>query len=252
MREIRSSSNTGKGVAVKADQQNKCADDDVLYGAFCADLRDGFAGKTAPADVVERMTRRVSLKEETATASNAAAGKRAGQKSAFVVTAVGVAACLALLTCFVPLRLPSANADVVVNECRSIPRDAMAFTGYYQVGDSVRVQFEANFEWREPGVSSVTYSVTADGASVWLADETFSRGSGTMEGDGKQATAYYSYTENGSAFARCLITVDLGLAGEVERSHIEQAARDALAGVEVNASAQLDSGEKKDASCEIL
>ena len=86
MHGIKSSSNTGKGVAVKADQKNKCADDDVLYGAFCADLRDGFVGKTAPADVVERMTRRASLKEETATASNAAAGKRAGKKSAFSVT----------------------------------------------------------------------------------------------------------------------------------------------------------------------
>ena len=224
----------------------------MLYGAFCADLRNDFAGKTAPADVVERITRRASLEEKTTDAANVAMGKRAGKKSAFVVAAVGVAACLAMLTCFVSLRLPSANADVVVNECRSIPRDAMAFTGYYQVGDSVRVQFEASFEWREPGVSSVTYSVTADGVSIWLADETFSRGSGIMEGDGKQATAYYSYTEDGSAFARCLITVDLGLAGEVERSHIEQVARDALAGVEVNASAQLDSGEKKDASCEIL
>lgn len=111
MREIRSSSNTGKGVAVKADQQNKCADDDVLYGAFCADLRDGFAGKTAPADVVERMTRRVSLKEETATAFNAAAGKRAGRKSAFVVTAVGVAACLAFADL---LRA----ASVAVSKCR--------------------------------------------------------------------------------------------------------------------------------------
>ncbi|WP_294361985.1 hypothetical protein [uncultured Senegalimassilia sp.] len=237
---------------MKADRKNECADNDMLYGAFCADLRNDFAGKTAPADVVERITRRASLEEKTTDAANVAMGKRAGKKSAFVVAAVGVAACLAMLTCFVPLRLPSANADVVVNECRSIPRDAMAFTGYYQVGDSVRVQFEASFEWREPGVSSVTYSVTADGVSIWLADETFSRGSGIMEGDGKQATAYYSYTEDGSAFARCLITVDLGLAGEVERSHIEQVARDALAGVEVNASAQLDSGEKKDASCEIL
>ena len=227
--------------------------DDKLFEAFCADLQSGLADVTAPKSVVEKaVANALSASGNDACTTPAVKKRGADKKHAFTVAAVGVAACLALLVCFVPFRAPSANADVVVNECRSIPQNAISFTGYYQVDGLAYAQFEVNFEWRGSGISSVTYSMVADGISIWLANETFSRGSGAMEGDGKQATAYYSYAEDGSALARCVITVDLGLVDEVERNNIEQTAREILAGTEVKASAQSSSGEREEASCRIL
>lgn len=207
---------------------------DRRYGDFCEAFRRSVLEQRIPNQIADKTLEAIlEGDKERACPSTRRGGNR--------FTALAAAACIVLMLCVVPFLPLSADAQVVtVNKTPKILQKDIEYIGYAKGDGGLIAQFEVDLRWDGNDVSAVTYRSCASAVAIRLIDETFSQDSWLNSDAGMDPVARYSYKEGASLYARCLLSVAVGLSDEVSDKEIETLGREALSGATIEAAAELE------------